>query len=238
MRERSLHFVPKPVLYLLIACLCVQIFFSLWLPKPTARAEDLTSPPSTAVLKLISIGEPIALAKLAMLYLQAFDNQPGISIPFRQLDYNKATLWLMRILELDPQGQYPLFFASRLYGEVSDQTKQRQMAEFVYQQFLLDPNHRWPWLTHVTIMAKHRLKDLSLAVKYAHALREHATGKNVPHWAQQLEIFILEDMNELQSAKVLLGGLLDSGQITDQNELRFLSERLGEFEQKQKAKNN
>jgi hypothetical protein len=106
------------------------------------------------------------------------------------------------------------------------------MAEFVYQQFLLDPNRRWPWLAHVAIMAKHRLKDLPLALKYSRAMRERATARDVPHWAQQMEIFILEDMNELESAKILIGGLLESGQITDKNEGYFLSQRLKELEKK------
>lgn len=236
MRERSIRYVPAPIIFLLVAGIALQIIFNSWLPKPNARAEDLASPASTTTLKLISLGEPIAFAKLLMLYLQAFDNQPGISVPFQELDYNKVEQWLTRISELDPRGQYPLFFASRLYGEVANEAKQRQMAELVYKQFLVDPNRRWPWLTHVTVMAKHRLKDLPLAFKYAKALREHATGKNVPHWAQQMEIFILEDMNEIQTAKILLGGLLENGQIIDQNEIRFLSERLAELEKKAPSK--
>jgi hypothetical protein len=39
-------------------------------------------------------------------------------------------------------------------------------------------------------------------------------------------VFILEDMNELDSARALIGGLLRGGQITDANELKFLSGRL------------
>jgi hypothetical protein len=177
-------------------------------------------------LKLSSFGEPVALAKLLMLHLQAFDNQPGIAIPLLNLDYTQVEAWLGRILELDPLGQYPLLAASRLYGEVPNATKQRQMLEFVYQRFLEDPNRRWPWLAHAAIIAKHRLKDLPLAQKYAQAIRLRATGPAVPHWATQMDVFILEDMNERDSAAILLGGLLESGQITDTNELRFLTDRL------------
>jgi hypothetical protein len=45
-----------------------------------------------------------------------------------------------------------------------------------------------------------------------------------------MEIFILEDMNELAAAKIMLGGLLESGTIQDPAELRFLRERLQELE--------
>ena len=47
------------------------------------------------------------------LYLQAFDNQPGVSIPFRDLDYRRVTQWLETILALDAAGQYPLLWRHR-----------------------------------------------------------------------------------------------------------------------------
>ena len=130
------------------------------------------------------------------LYLQAFDNQPGISIPFAQLDYGTVQAWLKRILELDPRTQYPLLMAAQLYAQVPDEVKQRQMLEFVYQEFLVDPERRWPWLAHAAIMAKHRLHDLPLALKYANALAQHATAPSVPHWVAQMHIFLHEDMGE------------------------------------------
>lgn len=236
MNERPISSVPISVLLLLGLGLSLQIAGHFSLPQQLAKAEDLPQPPSFSALKLASFGEPIALAKTLMLYLQAFDNPPGISIPFRNLDYGKVQGWLGRILELDPPGQYPLLAASRLYGEVQDETRQRQMLEFVHQRFLDDPNHRWPWLAHAAVIAKHRLKDLPLARKYAQAIRIHATSSEVPYWAKQMEIFILEDMDELEGAKILIGGLLQSGQITDSHEMHFLKEELNALEAKQKSK--
>lgn len=203
-------------------------------PPPQAQAEGLSDPPSVSLLRTASFGEPEVLAGLIMLWLQAFDHQPGISISFRELDYSRLTAWLERILRLDGRTQYPLLAASRIYAEVSVPAKQRQMLEFVYRQFLLDPDRRWPWMAHSVYVAKHRLKDLPLALKYAKALAERAIGANVPHWAQQMRIFVLEDMGEVESSRVLLGGLLESGSITDPHERRFLEGRLEELESRSK----
>ncbi len=233
MRERPISSVPKTALFLLGLGLCLQIAWHVSVPAKQPTAKNLPPAPSSPTLRLASFGEPIALAKVLMLYLQAFDSQPGLLLRFRQLDYGHVQNWLARFLELDPKGQYPLFAASQIYGEVADQDKQRLMFDFVYQQFFIDPNHRWPWLARAAIVAKHGLKDLPLAQKYAQAIRLHATGKEVPSWAKQMDIFILEDMNELQSAKILLGGLISGGQISDPHELRFLKERLDAMEQKQ-----
>ena len=230
MDERSLTALPWPLKLGLLATLALQFAVHEITPAPQARAIDLASPPGDAALAATSMGEPLGLAKVLMLYLQAFDNQPGVSIPFRDLDYARVEQWLARIMALDPQSQYPLLSASRLYAEVPNEAKQRCMLEFVYRAFLQDPNRRWPWLAHGVVLAKHRLKDLPLAASYAAALRQHATGKDVPNWVQQMDIFLREDMNELESAKVLLGGLLQSGKINDPHEWHFLNEKLKELE--------
>ena len=232
--ERPLSHVSAPVLALLAAGLALQLGLHAALPAPQAKAPDLLPPPASSLLRLASLGEPIALAKILMLQLQSFDYQSGSKVPYRDLDYARLEAWLARILELDPKGQYPLLAASRLYAEVPDEARQRRMLDFVYQQFLLDPNRRWPWLAHATFLAKHRLKDMDLALRYAAALQKYTTAQNVPAWAKTMEIFIREDMNELETARVMIGGLLASGKITDPGELRFLDSRLREIEQRLK----
>ncbi len=236
MRERPISFVPKPALLVLLLGLVLQIGWHFNMRPTKAEAEDLPQPPSLPALNFASFGEQIAVAKLLMLYVQSFDSQSGIELPYRKLNYERLQAWLSRVLELDPPAQYPLFAASRIYAEVGDEPKQRAMLNFIYQQFLIDPNRRWPWLAHAAVIAKHRLKDLPLAQAYAHAIRVNATGKDVPNWAKQMEIFILQDMNELESAKVLIGGLLHSGQITDPNEIRFLQEKLKAMDRQAKSR--
>jgi len=230
--ERPLSHVSTPVLALLAAGLALQIGLHAIAPEPEARAHDLTQPPSATLLRLASLGEPIALAKILMLQLQAFDYQSGTKIPYKDLDYTRLEAWLSRILELDPAAQYPLLAAARLYAEVPREAKQRSMMDFIYRQYLLDPNRRWPWLAHATFLAKHRLKDMDLALKYAAALQKYTTAKDVPAWVTTMEIFIREDMNELETARMMIGGLLASGRITDRAELSFLESRLREMEER------
>ncbi|WP_424191991.1 hypothetical protein ACMYR3_10970 [Ampullimonas aquatilis] len=226
MRDRPLRYVPRPVLMFLVLSLVLQIAFNVRPTTLSARLDKLAAPPDIATLRLLSLGEPIALAKALMLYTQSFDNQTGAQIPLARLDYPILESWLDHIQALDPASQYPLLMASRIYAEVAEPDRQRSMLEFIYTHFFEDPNHRWPWLAHAAIIAKHRLHDLPLARKYAQAIRLSANDPGIPHWASQMEIFILEDMEEQQSAQILLGALLETGQITDPEELRFLNNRL------------
>jgi hypothetical protein len=224
MADRSVLAVPRPALALLALTFSMQIGMQAIQPPPAARAEALPAPPTPAMVKAASLDEPIAAAQLLTLYLQAFDNQPGLSIPFRDLDYPRVIGWLETILALDATGQYPLLMASQLYAQVPIEDKQRSMLDFVHKKFREDPEHRWRWLAHATILAKHRLKDNGLALRYADDLAGLAPG--APSWARQMRIFILEDMGELESATILLGGLLATGEVNDPNEIHFLTQRL------------
>lgn len=234
--ERRLAEMPLWVIVLFVAAIGCQLGTAALRPAPRASAVDLPMPPSKATLGVLAFGDPIPLGQAMALYLQAFDNQPGVSIPFAALDYDRVQAWLDSVLALDPVGQYPLLMASHLYAQVLlHPEKQRQMSEFIYRQFFTDPNRRWPSLAHMAIMAKHRLKDLPLALRYADAIRDHAQSPGVPSWARQMHIFLREDMGELETAKILLGGLLASGTVTDVHELRFLTQRLKEMETAEKS---
>ena len=230
MRERPLNVVPGPLLGLLAAAFCAQLAFKGVEARPTGRAADLQPPPTAMTARVLGAGDPIALAQGLLLYVQAYDNQPGISIPYKDLDYGRLEDWLARVLELDPRGQYPMLLASQVYSQVPDPVRQRMILEWTYQRFLEDPARRWRWAAHAAIMAKHKLGDLPLALRYAEGLNRFASDPSVPDWAKQMHIFVLEDMGEVESAKVLLGGLLASGSITDPHEIHFLTERLNALE--------
>jgi len=230
--ERSVKDVPAFInIALIIAFLC-QIYWSSSSTLATINIKSLPEPPSKIESQLIGLGDAITISKLFMLWLQAFDNQPGISVPFKNLDYHRVINWLDRILTLDPKGQYPLLAAGRIYGVVADDEKKRQMLEFISEQFLQDQNRRWPSMVHAIYVAKHRLNDYPLALKYAHAVAREVTAENIPVWVKQMEIYVLEDMGEIESAKILIGGLLESGAITDAHEIQFLLDRLDNIERK------
>ena len=226
MRVRPLSRVPGAVLALLALALAAQVGWQASRPPPQARARALPPAPPLAALQLASLGDPLAAARLTMLYVQGLDEQAGRSIAWREMDYGRIAQWLRRALELDPRSQYPLLAASEVYGAVGDPARTRLMLDFVYEQFGADPDRRWPWLAHAALVARHRLHDLPLARQYARAIRLQATGPAVPAWARELEVFFAQDMNQLDSARALIGGLLRSGQITDPHELQFLSQRL------------
>lgn len=214
--------VPRWVLLFLALSVATQIAWQARRDAGSGEAPELPPAPGADALRLASFAEPEALARLVMVHLQSY----------RTVDYARLVDWLEAILELDPHSQYPLFSAARVYAETADPARSRMALDFVYREFLRDPKRRWPALAHAALVAKHRLKDLQLARRYAQALQQYANGPDVPSWVQQMEIFVLEDLNELDAARILIASLLRSGTLHDRAEIRFLEQRLEELERR------
>jgi hypothetical protein len=231
-KDRAIADVPVIIRWLLVIMLLVQLAWHSQQEPVVAKADDLPSPMATRTYVISSLGEPVAMSKILNLWLQSFDNQPGVSIPFRPLDYTRIIQWLDTSLALDPYGHYPMLVAARVYGSVSDKKRQRQMMEYIFYKFSEDPKKNWRWLAHAAITAKHELKDMELALKYASALTEAPKDAGIPYWARDMKIIVLEDMGRVEAAKILVGALIDSGEITDPYEINFLSEKITVLEKK------
>lgn len=233
--ERPLSAVPAWLWTALAATLAAQVAWHALLPLPRLDADDLPPAPRPGALRLASFGEAPAAARLALLYVQAFDLGGANQLPYQKLDYRRLSGWLDAALQLDPRSDYPLFLASRVYTEVRDPQRMRTMMDFVYRAFMADPDRRWPALAHCAILAKHRLRDLPLARTYAGAIARLTHSSTAAPWARQMEVFILEDMDELEAARILLGAMLEGGEIDDPAEARYLRQRLQELETRAKA---
>jgi len=220
--------VPRGVALALVAALAAQVLWHGLHPLQPAAATDLPPAPPLAVLRLASLGEDTALARVLLLSLAAYDDQAGAALSLRALDYDRVVTWLERALALDPRAGAPLATASEVYAAVPDAARVRTMLALVERAFDADPARRWPWLTQAALVARHRLHDLPLARRYARAIRLRAPG--APAWARQMEAFVLEEMDEREAARAVIGALLQGGQITDPNELRFLARRLEELD--------
>lgn len=220
---------PAGIVALLLAALAAQCALHAFAPAPRPAASNAPAPvlppaPPAAALRLASLGDGPAAARLVMLYLHAAD----AGIPLRELDYGRLAGWLEAGLALDPRSRQPLVAAAQVYGAVADPARVRIMLDLVERAFAADPARRWPEMAQAALLARHRLHDMALARRYAQAIRLRAPA--APAWARQLELFILQDMNELDSARAVAGALLSGGTVTDPNEIAFLEGRLRELE--------
>ncbi len=236
---RRLSTVRVSVWLVLALGLAGQLFWHHSQPESRPQYQALPRAPADGYLKIAALGEEPLLARVLMLWLQARDTQPGISVPLKQLDYAKLRRWLAASLSLDPRTQYPLLVATRIYAAVSDPQRVRLMLDFVHQQFLRAPNQRWRWMAETSLMARHRLHDLPLATFYSRELTARATSKRVPNWARDMSVLQLADADQFEAAFRLTAQLIKDGRITDPHEIKFLEKQLDELQsQARKVKEN
>lgn len=223
---RPLGRVPAGVRWLLAAAFAGQLAWQAMAPGPAAEPRPLPPAPDARLLAALSLGEPSTVASGLLFWLQTRDDQPGARQSFHDLDYTRLAAWLRTLLTLDPASERPLMLAVRVYGQVTDPARQRTMLDFVHDAFRERPAERWRWLAEAAIIARHRLDDTERALRYARSLTEHTEPGDAPIWARDLQSIILEDTGEYEAAAIVLGGLLDAGEIDDPRELDFLRERL------------
>lgn len=232
---RPLSAVPGTLRLALVIAFAGQLAWHAMAPERAARARPVPPPPPAAALELAALGEPTTLAAAGALWLQFHDEQPGVQVSWNDLDYTAVRQWLERFLQLAPASEYPLMLAVRIYGQVADRDRQAIMLDFTRDAFLEDPLRRWRWLAEAALVARHRMDEPRRALGYARLLTEHTRAGEVPHWARDLQIFLLEDLREYEAARVLVGGLLASGEIDDPHEIRFLERKLEALEAEERA---
>ena len=195
--QRPWTSVPRPLCWLLAACLLLQLGWRLAQQHTPAQARPLPAAPPASVARLVSLGEPLAMSKAMLLYLQSFEDQPGVILPWRELDYDRLAGWLETAQTLDPRSRYALVPPAKC-TDVADPQRARRMLAFVAASFAADPRSA---ARHGAggAGAKHQLHDLPLALSYARALRQLTTGSHVPPWVREMEAFLLEDMDQLDA---------------------------------------
>lgn len=198
--------------------------------QDSGHLKNVPAPVPAEEIRLLALGEPELAAKLLEFWLLSFDTQSGRVVKYESLNYDNLIGWFETIEDLDPRSDYPSLMASGVFVDVKDERRARKMIEFVHRAFLRAPAKRWRWQARAVILAKYRLHDLGLAKRLAEDLRLKARqNPGIPASARDMEFVLLQDMGEFEAARMLIGSLLDSGAITDPDELRFLIAKLKEL---------
>ena len=178
------------------------------------------------------MGSQQLLSYLLAIRLQLHDNQAGKHVRYSQLDYERLVNWLDQIYQLNTQSEYPMMLASRVYSQTRDKTRLRIMLEYIDRTFMQNPQLHWRRLAEASVIAKHELGDLQLALEMAEKLSNQPASVKMPSWARDMQFILLGDMNEFETAITIIVALLQSDAVNDPDEVRFLKEKLLYFQQK------
>jgi hypothetical protein len=231
--ERPLLQLPLPLLLAFLVLLgCQLVYHHRAQQQIEATYQELSRPLSLASYRGIAMGSEQLLGYLLAIRLQLHDNQAGQHFRYSLIDYEVLVDWLDRITEISEGTEYPMLLASRVYSSTGDQERLRQVLGFIERRFDDDPQKHWRRLAEACVLAKHKLGDLELALRFAERLALQPASVEMPHWARDFRFLLLADLNELESAIAIIQAMLQTDSINDPDELRFLQEKLLDFQQK------
>ena len=231
--ERPFNSLPR----LLVACFLMVLGVQIWTAQGALSAGELAykalpNPTAASTYRVASMGSDRLLSYWLAIRLQLHDNQSGKHMRYEQLDYPKLTHWLNQITALNPHSEYPTMLASRVYSQTSDKQNMRLMIDFIQASFTRDPQLHWRRMTEATILAKHKLGDLSLALLLAEQLTTQPLDVVMPQWARDMQFILLGELNEFETGIAIIVAMLESGSLKNADERRFLRVKLLEFQQK------
>lgn len=231
--ERPFKSVPSTLLVCFLIMLTIQLSTAQLSQSQSEFAyKPLPEPFTFTSYRIASIGSDRLLSYLLAMRLQLHDNQAGKHIRYDQLNYRVLVDWLDQIVALNRQSEYPVMLASRVYSQTGDEKKLRMIVGFIQRCFAQNPQLHWRRMTEATILVKHKVGDLELALSMAEQLSSQPADVIMPHWARDMQFILLGEMNEFEAGIAIIVTLLDDGSITDADERRFLKVKLLEFQQK------
>jgi len=234
--QRSIRALPVLLLPALLFALALQSgMHYFYQSRLIASYHPLERPANLNTYRVLSLGSQKLMSYLLMLRLQLHDNQLGRNIRYRRLDYDVLGTWLLALSELNPQSDYPAFLASRVYSQVKDPRKLRKMVQVIEQLFDKNPALHWRRMTEACVLAKHQLKDLPYALRLANKIASIPPDVKIPYWARDMRLVLLDELDQLQSAQLLISSMLQDGDLKDHDERRFLQDRLLRIQQKMSA---
>ena len=231
--ERPFVQLPRSLLIGFVLLFLAQLVYHHFnRPGLAPSYRPLETPHSSGFYRALAMGSEQLMASLLAIRIQLHDNQAGQHFSYRLMDYSLLVDWLERISRLDPTSEYPMLLASRIYAQTRDESRLRQIIGYIEREFDTDPQLHWRRLAEVSVIARHRLQDLELALRLAEKIAAQPAAMSIPHWARDLQFLLLSELNELEAAIAIIQAMIESGSVTDPDERRFLKEKLSDFQQK------
>lgn len=231
--ERPLLQVPRALLLGFALLFAVQLGYHHAKERELAASyRQLGEPLAAVTYRAVAIGSEQLLGHLLAIRLQLHDNQAGQHFRYSLMDYDRLIAWLEQISDTAPGTEYPLLLASRIYSQTGNRERLRLIIAFIERRFAENPQLHWRRLAEASLLARHRLGDLELALRLAERLAQQPESVVMPHWARDFEFLLLAELSEYEAAIAIIQALLESGSVRDVDERRFLREKLLEFRQK------
>lgn len=220
-------------LAVLVAAALAQAAFAWSLRDRHPPWDILGPPPGEAALRLMSFGDAQVLYRVLGLSLQHAGDTGGRVTSLRSYDYDHVGGWLRRLDALDPRSDLMPALAAFYFGVTPTPEDAAKVVDYLIDAVRDDPG-RWRYLAHGAVIAKHRVKDLDLALRAARTLA--ALPGDQPVWTRQMPAFVLAEMGDTEQAAAVFAALLQQADDLPPEEVAYMLRMLEAYQAEPGAK--
>ena len=226
----------------LIVLLTTLFQLGIWTEtsKILPRLDIIEDAPHIAEARIEALGDSQLAFRTLAFSLQNSGDSFGRFTALKNYDFEVVAGWLHLLDKLDAKSNYTPSIASYYYSNTQRKEDNKYIVEYLNSHYDTDPKNKWWWLTQAVSIANFKMKNKELALKYAKKLAQ--SEAEIPLWARNMGIFILEQMGEKDQAYNLIREIAENREQYSESELNFMNyfikERLGflnkRFEKREK----
>ena len=213
--------------YLLLFAFVGHLFMRNLVANEWPSCGVLPRLPKTQEMELLALGDKEFLFRYFTLSLQNAGDLCGKTTPLNQYDYALLHRWFLTLDELNHTSNWQPFLAAYNYSLSQNPKDAKIMVDYLRKHAKKLPQNKWRWLAHAVYIAKHRAKDLDLALEVALEL-SNLDEPNVPLWARQLSAFVSKEKGDFSLAKKIMLGILATDKNISENESRFMQDYVNQ----------
>jgi hypothetical protein len=181
---------------------------------------------------MMALGDEEFSYRTGALTLQNLGDGGGLVTPIRDYDFEKLGRWFWLLNDLDPASDHVPMAAAYYFGGTRVPKDVAVVVKYLSVIGDSPVGEKWRWLAHAAYLARHRMKDLDLALELAYRLsRIQPLNRELPMWARQMPAFVLKEQGDKAASKELMEQMLLSEKDAPPQEINFmkayLTEQLG-----------
>ena len=166
--------------------------------------EGVPPVPSRNGAVMMTLGDSELSYRFLALILQNLGNTGRDTVPLKSYDYEKLGKWFFLLHELDPASDHVPMIAAYYFGGTRIPKDVAVVVDYLGVVGQIPVGEKWRWLAHAAYLARHRMHDLSLALKLAYKLARMPGKDEFPQWARQMPAFILKEQGENEAARQMI----------------------------------
>ena len=213
--------IPRGALAAVLITLSLQATFWWQTRELQAGWEGVPPAPSNQVAKALAMGDGQFLYRAATFVLQNMGDEGGRVTPLKDYDYRRLGRWFSLLDKFDPESEFLPVLVGYYYSQSQNPDDVRIVISFLAHIAIRDPDRNWRWFAHAIYLARHRVKDMDLALSLAYRMAA-IKGPGIPVWAQQMPAFVLADVGKMEAARDLMEAIMDSQPNLEPAELQFM----------------